>query len=337
MNSTATALILFCTATGAMADPAGLRTQKLEMAHHAKQANATIWYPNGGGGDVTVFAENPVFQGVDAAMGADLAEGQHPVILFSHGMGGTARAQAWLASALAERGAIVVSVNHANSTWGDFDMGEGVKHWTRAADLSAALDAMLADPEYAGHIDQSRIMVAGFSYGGWTALSMGGVTGSLSGIVDACTTHIETMEACEMLLSAEVNMQGLDPKAWSADYSDDRITHVTAIDPGFVWGLENDNVKDLIPDVHIIGFGGPQDRMQATDFDASGLAGLLPDAKFTQFEPSFHFTAMPLCKPAGEAILQNENDDPVCTDPVGTDRAAVHAAIVEAIASDLGL
>ena len=36
-------------------------------------------------------------------------------------------------------------------------------------------------------------------------------------------------------------------------------------------------------------------------------------------------------------ILKEEGDDPVCTDPKGTDRAAVHATIINEIAGELGL
>jgi len=331
------ALTLCLLSSNALADSAGLRLTKLDMPHHDTRTGASIWYPNGGGGDETTFAENGVFQGVDVAMYADVPEGKMPVVLFSHGMGGTLRAQAWLAAGLAQRGAIVVSVNHPNSTWGNHDMAEGVKHWTRAMDLSAALDAVMADPDFSDHIDTSRIMAAGFSYGGWTALSLGGMTGNHAGIVATCTRDIDDMEACDLLLSDEVNMQGIDPELWNASYADSRVTQVAAIDPGFVWGLNAANAKDMLPDTTLIGFGGQADRMSATDFDASGLSALLPDARTRVFDPGFHFTAMPVCKPAGEAILKEENDDPVCTDPAGTDRAAVHDAIVEMIAADLGL
>ncbi|MEP1964929.1 alpha/beta hydrolase family protein [Tateyamaria sp.] len=337
MKPQTTAIALICTASTAMADPAGLRQTEMYMPHHDRNASVTIWYPNSGGGDYERVAENPVFKGVDAVINADIPSGTHPVVMFSHGMGGTSRAQAWLASALADRGAIVVSVDHAHSTWKDFNMAEGVKHWTRAADLTIALDQLLADPDFEGHIDPSRIMAAGFSYGGWTALSLGGMTGDLAGIVETCTDYIDTMEACDMLLSDKVNMQGIDPNAWNQSYADARITHVAAIDPGFVWGLQTSNVADLVPDVQMIGFGAGKDRMSATNFDDSGLADLLPDAKFMRFDPAFHFTAMPLCKPGAEDILIAENDDPVCTDPVGTDRAAVHGAIIEAVAGELGL
>lgn len=140
-----------------------------------------------------------------------------------------------------------------------------------------------------------------------------------------------------MLLSDDVNLQGIDPALWNASYADARISHVTAIDPGFVWGLDAANAADIGRNVLMIGFGSPADRMLATDFDKSGLAGLLPDAQIAQFDPGFHFTAMPECKPAGADILIAENDDPVCTDPAGTDRAGVHAAIIDAMAVELGL
>jgi len=53
--------------------------------------------------------------------------------------------------------------------------------------------------------------------------------------------------------------------------------------------------------------------------------------------PARHFTAFQICKPKGAAILREEGDDPVCDDPEGTDRAAVHRRILQAISDYLGL
>jgi predicted dienelactone hydrolase len=306
------------------------------MPHHEASARVAIWYPSTAQDAPALYADNPVFQGVEAHLDGPVSEGQHPVVLFSHGIGGTDRAQAWLGAALAERGVITVAINHPNSTWGNFDMSKGVAHWTRAQDVSAAFDALLDLPDFAERIDPSRVMAAGFSFGGWTALSLGGARGNLAGMVEACTTYPE-MEACALLMSEEVNMPELDPADWNQSYADARVTHVMAIDPGFVWGLTASDVADLLSATRVIGFGGEEDRMLATDFDRSGLAGLLGDGKTLQFDPAYHFSAMPLCKPAGEAILAEEKDDPVCTDPEGSDRAAIHDKIVNLIANDLGL
>jgi predicted dienelactone hydrolase len=135
MKTTALALALSTLASGALAEGAGLKIAHVQMPHHDAEARVAIWYPRGMGDTGSVYAENPFFRGVEAYTDAEPAAGVHPVVLFSHGMGGTDRAQAWLASALAERGSIVVMVNHPGSTWGDHDMARGVRHWTRAAAL----------------------------------------------------------------------------------------------------------------------------------------------------------------------------------------------------------
>ena len=201
-------------------------------------------------------------------------------------------------------------------------MADGVKHWTRAQDISQALDTVLADPDLSDHIDKTRIMAAGFSYGGWTALSLGGIRGNHAGIVEACRTHGAALVYCDRFLSDEIDLPGIDPAPWNASYRDSRITHVAAIDPGFVWGLTEGETADPADNMLIIGLGAGEDRMLATDFDQSSFTTLVPRARIEHLAPAIHFTAMPLCKPAGAAILREENDDPVCTDPAGTDRAA---------------
>lgn len=336
MRLVLTAAALSVGVSCAHADVAGLQITEIFMPHHEASTRVAIWYPASASAAPVPYADSPVFQGVEAHMDAPVSPGRHPVVLFSHGMGGTDRAQAWLGAALAERGVITVMVNHPNSTWGDFDMSEGVAHWTRARDMSAALNAIVDRADFSGKLDMSRVMAAGFSFGGWTALSMGGVRGNHAGIVEACK-RFQEMEACGLLLSEEVNMQGQDPATWNASYADLRVTHVTAIDPGFIWGLEPSDVAELLPSTLVIGFGGRGDKMLATDFDRSGLSSLLGDRRIERFDPAYHFSAMPICKPEGEAILAEERDDPVCTDPAGSDRVAIHARIVDLIGEEFGL
>jgi len=43
--------------------------------------------------------------------------------------------------------------------------------WERARDISVLIDKLLGDPQFGAHIDPSRIGVAGFSLGGYTALA----------------------------------------------------------------------------------------------------------------------------------------------------------------------
>jgi predicted dienelactone hydrolase len=180
-------------------------------------------------------------------------------------------------------------------------------------------------------------MAAGFSYGGWTALSMGGLRGNHAGYVGHCAEYGAASSHCDDLMSKEIRLAEVSADEWNRSYADARITHVMAIEPGLVWGLAAEDGEGLVENVSMIGLGDGGNRLLAANFDASGFADLLPDAEIDRIVPGFHFTAMPLCKPAGEAILIEEKDDPVCTDPEGADRAAIHARIVDRIAADLGL
>lgn len=333
--TTTTALCLV--ASTAISNPAGYTPFGVDAPHHGRGMIGAIWYPSTGDGRAFDFADSAVFQGVTVVEEATLQDGTHPVVLLSHGMGGNIRSLTWLATDLAEQGAIVIAVNHPNSTWGDFDMALGLQHWTRAQDLSLALDTLLSDPKFAGHVDETRIMAAGFSYGGWTALSLGGLLGDHAGYVAHCKEYSAASSHCDGLIRESVAISDVDETAWNAPYADARVTHVTAIDPGLIWGLDQADTASLVENVHLIGLGQGDDRLLATDFDSSGLAALLPNAQIDNIVPAMHFTALPLCKPMAEAILIEEQDDPVCTDPVGTNREAVHTTIVANIVADLAL
>lgn len=324
-------------ATALTAEPAALSQFSFAAPHHGHAVDGAVWYPAGGPGAEEVFAENPVFRGISVQHDAEIAGGAHPVVLLSHGLGGGIRSMAWLAAGLAEQGAIVVAVTHPNTTWSDFDLAEGIRHWTRVQDLTLALDTVQDDPRFAAALAKERVMAAGFSYGGWTALSLGGARGNLEGMIASCTALRDVSDVCERFLADEVGLAEADPVFWDASWRDPRVTSVAAIEPGFTWGLTDANVADVDVPVTLIGLGDDAARFIDSDFEASGFAALLPDAEVEWIVPGHHFTAMPMCTEAGQMILEAERDDPVCTDPAGTDRAAVHARIVARLAAELGL
>mgnify|MGYP000082251178 CR=1 FL=1 len=305
--------------------------------HHGRDVLGALYYPAAAGGRAFKMAENGVFIGVDVVEEAPIRDGEFPIVLLSHGMGGNIRSLTWLAAELADRGAIVIAVNHPNTTWGDFDIVKGMDHWTRAQDLSVALDAALETPLLQGHVDMSRVMAAGFSFGGWTALSLGGMTGNHAGYLNHCEVYKDASSHCSDLLDAGAGLASVSAEQWNASYADARVTHVFALEPGLVWGLEASNTEDLVDTVSMLSLGNGADRLLATDYDASGLAAMLPDVKMENISPATHFTGLPLCKPMGVAILVEEDDDPVCTDPEGADRAVIHTQIIDRIAEDLGL
>ncbi|MGY4313912.1 hypothetical protein ACVWW1_003215 [Bradyrhizobium sp. JR3.5] len=78
---------------------------------------------------------------------------RRPLVLLSHGFGGTASDLAWLGVGLAAHGFIAVAVNHpGNNQLEDYTVEGFALMWLRAVDLSAIIDAMRADETFGDRI-----------------------------------------------------------------------------------------------------------------------------------------------------------------------------------------
>lgn len=296
-----------------------------------------IWYPTADTGPATRLFDTPIFHGDLVQPDAALQPGQWPVVLISHGIGGHWQSLAWLGAGLARKGAVVVGVNHPGSTFGDYDMRRSLNHGSRVHDLSTTLDALLADPHLGAQLDARRVYVAGFSLGGWTALSMGGLRGDLTAYTRYCAQSGH--RHCQDIVRTGIDLHRLDAAVWNRSYRDTRIQAVAAIDPALHQGLTAVHASDMVSRVLLIGLGDGANRLPDTDFTtpSATLTRILPQAHTEVMAPAFHFSALRLCKPAGPALLAEDNDDPVCTDPPGTDRQALHKRIIRSISHHFGL
>lgn len=320
------------------ASAAGYREVSIAAAHRDAPLEGGVWYPDAGDGAPALIGDRAVFHGAPARRGASMARGAYPLIVLSHGLGGHFQTLGWLATALADAGAVVVAVDHPGGSFRDFDMARAMRHWDRAQDVTAAIDAILIDPIFAAALDGRPVYVAGFSYGGWTALSVAGVRGDLAAYASACARGVAGRHCADME-RAGVDVRGLDAEALAASYRDARVQAVAAIDPAFLWGLRPEHVVDVDADLLLIGLGDRETRLVDTDFgpDGADFRALAPEADALTIAEAWHFSALSLCKPLGAAMLAEEGDDPVCDDPDGSDRALVHAAIAAAISAHFEL
>ncbi len=236
LSSTFLTLSLLLSPCAMATDAPGLMEREILAPHHGRKMQVAIWYP-ATEGKSELFADNAVFQGGDVLRNAPATPGKHPIVLLSHGMGGTYLSLNWLASGLAEKGAIVVSVNHPNGWFKDRDPKTMFNHWTRVQDLEVALEDVLADPAFATAIDKDRIYAAGFSFGGWTALSLGGATANLEGNKTYCKDAGERSNNCTDLEHFGFDPEKTEKSRWTASYKDPRIKAVAAIEPGLTWKM----------------------------------------------------------------------------------------------------
>nr|WP_272212920.1 alpha/beta fold hydrolase [Marinicella sp. W31]MDC2878848.1 alpha/beta fold hydrolase [Marinicella sp. W31] len=314
----------------------GYERLAVESAQRPALLEATLWYPAKTRSYRGIVGGNAVFKGTSGLMGARIADGKFPLFLFSHGSGGNMDNSAWLMAALAERGAMVLAVNHPGSTTGDSSPRASAVLDKRASDLSAALDLLLTDPVLGPHVDQSAVTAIGFSLGGGTALNLAGLQFDGADFADYCRASPAQLD-CVFLSKGNLDLEHL-PEGFSADARDERVSRAIAIDPGFTYAATENSIDAVKSPVLVINLG-EKNLMKAADVSETGsnLVARLPDAERVVIAPAHHFTFLAECTPDGAALLAEEQDDPVCDDPEGADRASVHARVVDAITRFSGL
>ena len=156
----------------------------VDTARSDRTLGVDLWYPSLHPGDAppTRYELFPgvSFRSAAAHEGAPAGPGRFPLIVFSHGRTGMRFAYSLLCEALAARGAVVVSADHPGDALADWLMGTHVDDRTnetnRVGDAHALMHALLhGDDAIAvdvlNAIDGDRVVLAGHSYGAYTALA----------------------------------------------------------------------------------------------------------------------------------------------------------------------
>jgi predicted dienelactone hydrolase len=164
----------------------------------------SIWYP-AVAEEGAQPADYVLLESQDAFADLEAATGQFPLVLLSHGNGGSKDASARIAEQLARSGYIVASPDHVGNTYEDgFPSIDGFVEvfLRRPDDLRRVYDHVLAeseDPESPLHERfDGQIAVAGHSTGGSTALLAAGAGINKATIAIACALGEITGLACDV-------------------------------------------------------------------------------------------------------------------------------------------
>jgi predicted dienelactone hydrolase len=312
-------------------------TRNWRDAEH-KELRVRVWYPAIASAIETKqyigAPDAPLMEAGSAAQNAPLQPSldKFPLIVLSHGTGGSAAQMAWLGTALARAGFIAAAVDHpGNNSTEPYTPAGFLLWWERATDLSEVIDGMLADPEFGQQIDDSRIGAAGFSIGGYTVLELGGAETDVSQYYDLCKAkpdksvcHIpemSNMPAPALLLEQVRKTSGESLARSGESYRDARVRAVFAIAPPARETLTAESLHAMRVPVEVV-VGAADDIAPAEDSldyvrqNVRGMRGfVLPGGVG-------HYTFLDTCTPAGKQTLGR-----YCEDAPNVDRDAVHAQV----------
>ena len=158
--------IAFCVAP-TLAQAAGFRLVDVAGDGDAPAIRAAIWSPCAEPpGEINI--RGIILPGVrDCPITGD----RLPLVVISHGRGGTLIGHHDTAETLADAGFVVAALNHPGDTAFDMSRTDDLSVFIeRPRDIKRLIDFMLAASPAAAHIDPARIGFFGFSRGGYTGL-----------------------------------------------------------------------------------------------------------------------------------------------------------------------
>jgi predicted dienelactone hydrolase len=297
---------------------------------------ATVWYPAAQSSvehTIQIPGLSELFVIGSASQSASMASApvKFPLIVLSHGTGGSALQMAWLGTALAAQGYVTVAVNHPGNNGTEAYTAQGfLTWWERARDLSTVIDFMLADPTFGSRIDSGRIGAAGFSLGGYTMIEIAGGITDPDVFVEFCASpradsicksppEFPTLSEDNRRLSeGDAEFQAARRHA-SDSYRDPRVWAVFAMAPALGPAFRADSLTKITIPVRII--AGQSDANVPIASSAKYFAANIPGAQLTIFPGAVaHYVFLDSCTEAGRKARPI-----LCTDGEGVDRNAIHA------------
>ncbi|WP_371171520.1 alpha/beta hydrolase family protein [Aliiroseovarius sp. 2305UL8-7] len=279
----------------------------------------------------------------DVEVDRELADSSaFPVVLLSHGTGGSPESMGWLARRLAQNGYVVIGAHHHGNTGREPYRAEGfLCWWERALDLSALLSMLSEYGPFSGRLDVERVHAVGFSLGGYTALALAGARTSMdrylswasrSGVSSATgprefpnvASHIKR------LLESSSTFR----KSWArqdASFKDERIRSITAIAPAPpVRAFDAESLQSISIPVTLI--SGEADTEAPSRDCADWLATI--NSRFDKVsigQNVGHYTFLGF--PTANVI---EGEEFVFIDNPGVDREDVHEAVEKIVLDVMG-
>jgi predicted dienelactone hydrolase len=273
---------------------------------------AGIWYPTDAEPSVhpvELFEQN-------VAVNAPVKGDDLPLVVISHGGGGSFASHYDTALALAHAGFVAAAINHAGDDYKD--QSKVLQLWRRPDQLRTLVSYMLHDWPQHERLNVTQIGAFGYSNGGFTVLAAAGGTPDLHKIGPFCKAH-SGQDLCQALNKANMDPSHLGDHvpagAWVAD---PRIKSIVVSAPAFAFTF----TKDGLAKVHIAIqlWRAADDDHQPNPYYEQTLVQRLPQVPEYHVIPGAgHYDFLPPCSVGLAAV-----NPLVCADSSGFDRRAFH-------------
>lgn len=278
----------------------------------------SVWYP-------TPVPEQSWPAGpfvIAATQGAPVAEGRFPVVLLSHGSGGSDLGHHDWAEALARHGVMVVAPRHVGDSF-DHPEGRGsdVQLVGRPWQAVTALDTVLAHPVLGPAADPERIGAIGYSAGGYTVLALAGARPDFSLWQAHCDAHPEDQTFCPTgAASAAVSLPRITRPGWTLP-KETRIKAAVVMAPAAIL-YDRDGLAGVSVPMRV--YRAADDEVARNPWNADVVIQDLPTPPETVTVPGGHYIF--LAPPADREAVRASG---LYDDSPGVDRTAVHARIAD--------
>jgi len=263
-----------------------------------------LWYPS----QTTAKTLRQGVYDFHVAKNADCAVGTFPLIIMSHGSGGTRFGHCKTAEFFAQNGFIVLAPEHPqNNFFDDRGVGSAKTYQNRSAHLKSALDTILSDETWRPYIDPDKITIFGFSLGGFTALTAIGARP----FVDGLHHHNRTNREFDPIFTGYevITRDGYDDPHLPVTY-DSRYKACIALAPVSGGMFPKDSLKNIKTPVQI--FRAERDMILRNPFHADEIRQNLPHScDYHVTEKAGHFSYLsPVRIDAKAELGELANDDP---------------------------
>ncbi len=277
------------------------------------QMQVSLWYPTEVADGIVGLAPYEFPGTRDAAP----STGRFGLVILSHGSGGSDLAHRDTAIALAKAGCIAAAPLHPRNSLGDMGDDRRIVLDGRPRQLSATIDALLADRIWSSRIDTRKIAAFGFSAGGYTVLAALGAEPDYMRILAHCERHAEDDPYCRIINAVSGEEAAARAKAYAEPvqrFYDGRLCAAVIADP--FTAPFSDAMLRALPPARLLVLRPEAETMLRAEFHGSRIVRLLrrradfPDPREIVVPGAHHLSFIaPVPEALGQSVAESEGFD----------------------------